>query len=139
MSKKLLRIIIIVVAIIIVILICLAIPKIISKLNEPEEGFTGDYGYARDFTKDSVKDITTIEGIPAEIKNKIPDLEELYYNIKKYMAENGMVDSETLTMEEYEEEGSTLKMRFKLSNKNKTKMIVELNLANNQTKINHYK
>lgn len=78
-----------------------------------------------------------ILGITKEVQEKI-NAEELYTKIREYMYKTGLVEGDDLTLQQYEQDGSEMKLRFTLNDKNETRIIAITN-GNGEYEIFYYR
>lgn len=79
-----------------------------------------------------------IKGMTSEITKKIDNINEFYYNLKKYMHQNGLIDSNILELKNYQESNNELKIKFELQDDRNIKIIATIDLKENTYKFIYY-
>ena len=134
-KKILIALIAVIVAIIIIIITIFSLKP---KSNEENDRYlhntVSDVGNVDTSDRLSIN-ITNID----EIKGKIENYNKFQEDLKKYLSENGIINFDTLNMEQYQENNGVLKIRFKANDENQTNILVTINLSENTYSFNNYR
>ncbi len=134
-KKILIALIAVIVAIIIIIITIFSLKP---KSNEENDRYlhntVSDAGNVDTSDRLSIN-ITNID----EIKGKIENYNKFQEDLKKYLSENGIINFDTLNMEQYQENNGVLKIRFKANDENQTNILVTINLSENTYSFNNYR
>lgn len=135
-NKKILIVLIAVIVAIIIIII--AIFSLKPKNNEENDRYL--HNTVSDAGKVDTSDRLSINIVNTdEIKDKINNYNKFVEDLKKYLNENGIINFDTLNMEQYQENNGVLKIRFKANDENQTNILVTINLSENTYSFNNYR
>lgn len=103
--------------------------------NNLEETYELTEGFdEEDFKKFDLE----IKGIPDYIAKKINNIEEFYYNLKKYVYQNGLSEMKIIKIKNYEESSNEIKLKFESLDSRDIKIIATINLKDNTYEFIYY-
>lgn len=137
MNKKNILIALIAVVVVIIIVV-IAILNLRTPDNQEEDRYlhntSSDAGDVDTSDRLSIN-ITNMD----EIKSKISDYNRFVDELKKYLTDNGIINFDTLNLEQYQEKDGVLRIRFKANDEFSSNIIATINLNENTYSFNNYR
>lgn len=113
--------------------------NIIIKNSDNTDNSEEEYEISEKYNEELLKEFDLeIKGMTDKIVKKINNINEFYYNLKKYMHQNGLIDSNILELKNYQESNNELKLKFELQDDRNIKIIATINLDENTYKFIYY-
>lgn len=128
-----------IVVVIVIVIVVIAILSLRPKDNNQEDdrylhNSISDAGDVDTSDRLSIN-ITNID----QIKSKISNYNKFVDELKKYLNENGIINFDTLNMEQYQENNGVLRIRFKANDEFSSNIIATINLNENTYSFNNYR
>lgn len=124
--------------VVVIIIVVIAILSLRTTNNQEEDRYlhntSSDAGDVDTSDRLSIN-ITNMD----EIKGKISNYNKFVDELKKYLTENGIINFDTLNMEQYQENDGVLRIRFKANDEFSSNIIATINLNENTYSFNNYR
>ncbi len=102
--------------------------------NQNENDLEEAYELSEGFDESDFKNFDLeIKGIPNTIIEKINNTEQFYYELKKYVYQNGLSELKIIEIENFKENKDEIKLKFKSKDSRDIKIIATISLKKNNT------
>lgn len=102
--------------------------------NQNENDLEEVYELSEGFDEADFKNFDLeIKGIPNTIIEKINNAEQFYYELKKYVYQNGLSELKIIEIENFKENKDEIKLKFKSKDSRDIKIIATISLKKNNT------
>lgn len=107
--------------------------------NQNENDLEETYELSEGFDEVDFKNFDLeIKGIPNTIIEKINNVEQFYYELKKYVYQNGLSELKIIEIENFKENKEEIKLKFKSKDSRDIKIIATISLKNNTYEFIYY-